>query len=116
MTIDHYFLCPIPEPQIHFPAHPIRWTNFLTCSSDTIKPTKELELITNPTEYQGSSRTDTQQQGENLKELTRILENVTINPNPSRTRMRVRLGEKINKRDENLEPAATPQHGSSLIF
>jgi hypothetical protein len=116
MTIDHYFLCPIPEPQIHFPAHPIRWTNFLTCSSDTIKPTKELELITNPTVYQGSSRTDTQQQGENLKELTRILEDITINPNPSRTIMRVRLREKINKRDDNLEPAATPQHGSSLIF
>jgi hypothetical protein len=67
-----------------------------------------LPLITNPTVYQGSRRTDTQQQGENLKELTRILENVTINPNPSRTIMRGRLGEKINEKDENLEHAATP--------
>jgi hypothetical protein len=63
-----------------------------------------------------SSKTDTHQQGETIKELTRILENVTINPNPSRTIMRGRLGETINKRNENLEPAATPHHGSSLIF
>jgi hypothetical protein len=75
-----------------------------------------LPLITNPTVYQGSRRTDTQQQGENLKELTRILENVTINPNPSRTIMRERLGEKIHEKDESLEHAATPQHGSPLIF